>query len=52
MANLKVKIILRLTASKGRGWVEASGKTDPPGTYYLRFFHLPLCPQVADSTSS
>jgi integrase len=38
MSNLKVKIVLRLPASKGRGWVEANGKTDPQGTYYLRFY--------------
>jgi integrase len=38
MANLKVKIVLRLPASQGRGWIEANGKADPPGTYYLRFY--------------
>ena len=38
MANLKAKIVLRLPASEGRGWVDANGKTDPAGTYYIRYY--------------
>jgi hypothetical protein len=38
LANLKVKIVLRLPASAGRGWIAANGKTDPQGTYNLRFY--------------
>ena len=38
MANLKAKIVLRLPASEGRGWVNANGKTDPAGSYYIRYY--------------
>jgi hypothetical protein len=34
MANLSVKIVLRLPASAGRGWVSANGKTDPARNFY------------------
>ena len=38
MANLRVKIVLRLPASAGRGWIVANGKNDPPGTFHLRYY--------------
>lgn len=38
MANLKVKIVLRLPASAGRGWIAANGKTARKATYNLRFY--------------
>jgi integrase/recombinase XerD len=38
VANLAAKIVLRLPASAGRGWLTPNGKTDPPGTYYIRFY--------------
>jgi len=40
MANLKVSIVVRITDSNGkRGWVPATGKNDPAGPLYLRYYH-------------
>ena len=36
MANLCVTIVVRTTGIK-RTWVKATGKNDPPGSYYLRY---------------
>ena len=39
MANLKVVIVVRTTSPEGqRGWVVASGKKDPLGPLYLRWY--------------
>jgi integrase len=39
MANLKVTIVVRTTSSDGkRGWVPATGKNDPSGPLYLRWY--------------
>jgi len=36
MANLRVRIVVRHKKDGKRSWIVANGKTDPPGTYYLR----------------
>jgi hypothetical protein len=39
MANLKVIIFVRTTSPEGkRGWVPATGKNDPAGPLYLRWY--------------
>lgn len=39
MANLKVRIVVRATCPDGkRGWVPATGKNDPVGPLYLRYY--------------
>jgi hypothetical protein len=39
MANLKVKIVVRVTDPDGkRSWVPATGKNDPKGPFYLRYY--------------
>ena|ERR1700688_3993388 len=39
MANLKVVVVIRTTSPEGRrGWVVASGKKDPLGPLYLRWY--------------
>lgn len=39
MANLKVSIVVRTTDPNGkRGWVPATGKTDPAGPLNLRYY--------------
>ena len=41
MANLTAKIVVRYRNEQGqRKWIEANGKTDPQGTYYLQFYDL------------
>ena len=37
MANLNVTIVVRTKTDGKRSWVTANGKTDPPGSYYLRY---------------
>jgi integrase len=37
MANLTVTILVRTTQDGKRVWIPASGKTDPAGSYYIRF---------------
>ena len=36
MANRIASIVVRTRGAK-RNWVAANGKTDPPGTYYIRW---------------
>jgi hypothetical protein len=39
MANLQVSIVVRTTSPEGkRGWVKATGKNDPAGPLYLRWY--------------